>query len=116
MRAFVLAVFLALVFGVALVPVDADAGGPRSGFYVGGPVGTFAPPPPPPGQAQPHFYIGGPVGTFAPPAPVQRVYPAAPYGYAYSCVAPGYWTYLFVPDPVSDGYYEPVWVEPRFLC
>ena len=148
MRAFALAVLLALVSGATLVPAHADAGGPRSGFYIGGPVGTFAPPPPAPGQAQPRFYFGGPVGTFAPPAPVQPTYPVPPYHYysyyAYRarCVTPGYWSYAFVPQAytdnvwapgqyspdgiwidghyesrsVSGGYYQPIWVEPSFLC
>ena len=102
---------LGLVVLLVLVPAAvADAEGARGGFYIGGPVGIFAPPPPPAGQPQPRFYIGGPVGTFAPPAPTAR------YGYPYSCVAPGYWTYAFVPDPISGGYYQPVWVEPRPLC
>jgi hypothetical protein len=99
-----LALVALLVLGSAAV---ADAGGARGGFYIGGPVGTFAPPPPPAGQPQPHFYIGGPVGTYAPPAR----YSSSP-----SCVAPGYWTYAFVPDPVSGGYYQPVWIAPRALC
>ena len=105
---------LALLAVLLVIPAAAIAGD-RGGFYIGGPVGTFAPPPPPPGQAQPHFYIGGPVGTFAPPAQ-PRGYPAAPYGYSYSCIAPGYWAYVFIPDDASGGYYQPVWVEPRVVC